>query len=125
MGNNTQAALAARKCPVMLRPLGMACRHHMLQATNGVNVHRGRFSLWFSTGAQRLADSRGENRWSKIVSATKVARLSRNIVAQLFSARKSGKSTKSENPFPVLWPVGRVSMESGFRNRQNAGFAGV
>ncbi|MEA7520346.1 triphosphoribosyl-dephospho-CoA synthase, partial [Salmonella enterica subsp. enterica serovar Virginia] len=26
---------------VMLRPLGMACENDMLQATNGVNTHRG------------------------------------------------------------------------------------
>ncbi len=40
MGNNT-AALAAENVLVMLRPLGMACENDMLQATNGVNTHRG------------------------------------------------------------------------------------
>lgn len=71
MGNNT-AALAAENVLVMLRPLGMACENDMLQATNGVNTHRGAifaFGLLSAAIGRLLAR---ENRWSKIVSATRL-----------------------------------------------------
>ncbi len=55
MGNNT-AALAAENVLVMLRPLGMACENDMLQATNGVNTHRGAI---FAFGLLSAVESRG------------------------------------------------------------------
>ncbi|WP_232807961.1 triphosphoribosyl-dephospho-CoA synthase [Salmonella enterica] len=56
MGNNT-AALAAENVLVMLRPLGMACENDMLQATNGVNTHRGAIFAFGLSGARGEAES--------------------------------------------------------------------
>lgn len=61
MGNNT-AALAAENVLVMLRPLGMACENDMLQATNGVNTHRGAIFafglLWPTSRAGRTVGAK-------------------------------------------------------------------
>lgn len=87
MGNNT-AALAAENVLVMLRPLGMACENDMLQATNGVNTHRGAiFAFGLLSAAIGRLLARGEPLEQNRI-CDQVARLSRNIVAQELSAKK-------------------------------------
>ncbi len=115
MGNNT-AALAAENVPVMLRPLGMACENDMLQATNGVNTHRGAiFAFGLLSAAIGRLLARGEPLEQNRI-CDRVARLSRNIVAHELSARKAGKLTKSETHFQCYGLSGaRGEAESGFR----------
>ncbi|ONF88730.1 triphosphoribosyl-dephospho-CoA synthase [Salmonella enterica subsp. enterica serovar Typhimurium] len=84
MGNNT-AALAAENVLVMLRPLGMACENDMLQATNGVNTHRGAiFAFGLLSAAIGRLLARGEPLEQNRI-CDQVARLSRNIVAHELS----------------------------------------
>lgn len=98
MGNNT-AAVAAENVLVMLRPLGMACENDMLQATNGVNTHRGAiFAFGLLSAAIGRLLARGEPLEQNRI-CDQVARLSRNIVAHELSAKKAGKLTKSETHF--------------------------
>jgi triphosphoribosyl-dephospho-CoA synthase len=40
MGHDT-AAIVPEQVLMMLRPVGMACENDMLEATGGVNTHRG------------------------------------------------------------------------------------
>lgn len=115
MGNNT-AALAAENVLVMLRPLGMACENDMLQATNGVNTHRGAiFAFGLLSAAIGRLLARGEPLEQNRI-CDQVARLSRNIVAHELSAKKAGKLTKSETHFQCYGLSGaRGEAESGFR----------
>lgn len=115
MGNNT-AALAAENVLVMLRPLGMACENDMLQATNGVNTHRGAiFAFGLLSAAIGRLLARGEPLEQNRI-CDQVARLSRNIVAHELSAKKAGKLTKSEAHFQCYGLSGaRGEAESGFR----------
>ncbi len=78
----------------MLRPLGMACENDMLQATNGVNTHRGAiFAFGLLSAAIGRLLARGEPLEQNRI-CDQVARLSRNIVAHELSAKKSGKTDK-------------------------------
>ncbi|QUI96950.1 triphosphoribosyl-dephospho-CoA synthase [Salmonella enterica subsp. enterica serovar Weltevreden] len=106
---------------VMLRPLGMACENDMLQATNGEYPSRGDFR--WPTGHAAIGHfSRRENRWSKIVSATRLLALVRYCCPRALS-RKAGKTDKSETHFSVMACRARGRSGKRFRTRQNAGFA--
>lgn len=60
MGHDT-AAVAPEQVLMMLRPVGMACENDMLEATGGVNTHRGAIFAFglLSAAAGRLV-SKGE-----------------------------------------------------------------
>ncbi|MFW8505907.1 triphosphoribosyl-dephospho-CoA synthase, partial [Klebsiella pneumoniae] len=62
MGHDT-AAVAPEHVLMMLRPVGMACENDMLEATGGVNTHRGAIFAFglLSAAAGRLV-AKGEPR---------------------------------------------------------------
>lgn len=115
MGNST-AQLEAENVLVMLRPLGMACENDMLQATGGVNTHRGAifaFSL-LSAAIGRIVARQEALEQNRI--CDQVARLCRNIVARELSPGKGRKLTKGEAHFLRFGLSGaRGEAESGFR----------
>lgn len=115
MGNST-AQLEAENVLVMLRPLGMACENDMLQATGGVNTHRGAifaFSL-LSAAIGRIVARQEALEQNRI--CDQVARLCRNIVARELSSGKGRKPTTGEVHFLRFGLSGaRGEAESGFR----------
>lgn len=115
MGNST-AGLSADAVLPMLRPLGMACENDMLQATDGVNTHRGAIFAFglLSAAIGRLVASDLPLEQNRI--CNQVARLCRNMVARELSTHKKGSLTKGEAHFFRFGLSGaRGEAESGFR----------
>ncbi|EMG9277626.1 TPA: triphosphoribosyl-dephospho-CoA synthase CitG [Enterobacter cloacae] len=114
MGRNT-AKLEAESVLPMVRPLGMACESDMLQATGGVNTHRGAIFAFglLSTAIGRsvaVGEMPEQNRL-----CMQVARLCRNIVARELSSNAQKEPSKSEAHFLRYGFAGaRGEAESGF-----------
>lgn len=115
MGSST-SKLDPQIVLVMIRPLGLACENDMLQATDGVNTHRGAIFAFglLSTAIGRLV-AQGESLSQHHICDT-VASLCRDMVARELSLEKGGKLSKGEQHFLRYGLTGaRGEAESGFR----------
>ena len=100
----------------MLRPVGMACETDMLEATGGVNTHRGAIFAFglLSAAAGRLV-ARGEPVEQHRV-CDRVARFCRGLVGRELSSPEGMKVSKGEGHFLRYGLSGaRGEAESGFR----------
>jgi triphosphoribosyl-dephospho-CoA synthase len=115
MGNSTASA-KDEAVLTMLRPLGVACEHDMLQATNGVNTHRGAiFAFGLLSAALGRLIAKGEPLEQNRL-CDQVARFCHNMVARELSAQHGGEASKSEAHFLRFGMAGaRGEAESGFR----------
>ena len=98
MGHDT-AAVAPEQVLMMLRPVGMACENDMLEATGGVNTHRGAIFAFglLSAAAGRLV-SKGEPIEQHRL-CDQVARFCRGMVMQELSSAGGERLSKGEAHF--------------------------
>ncbi|MCL0229113.1 triphosphoribosyl-dephospho-CoA synthase, partial [Klebsiella pneumoniae] len=98
MGHDT-AAVAPDQVLMMLRPVGMACENDMLEATGGVNTHRGAIFAFglLSAAAGRLV-SKGEPIEQHRL-CDQVARFCRGMVMQELSSAGGERLSKGEAHF--------------------------
>lgn len=114
MGHDT-AAVAPEQVLMMLRPVGMACENDMLEATGGVNTHRGAIFAFglLSAAAGRLV-SKGEPIEQHRL-CDQVARFCRGMVMQELSSASGERLSKGEMHFLRYGFSGaRGEAESGF-----------
>lgn len=114
MGHDT-AAVAPEQVLMMLRPVGMACENDMLEATGGVNTHRGAIFAFglLSAAAGRLV-SKGEPIEQHRL-CDQVARFCRGMVMQELSSAGGERLSKGEAHFLRYGLSGaRGEAESGF-----------
>ena len=108
--------IAPEQVLMMLRPVGMACETEMLQATGGVNTHRGAI---FAFGLLAAAAGRLTARNEPIEQhrlCEEVARFCRGMVANELSDAGVRKMTRGEAHFLRYGLSGaRGEAESGFR----------
>lgn len=115
MGHDT-ANITPEQVLTMLRPVGMACETDMLEATGGVNTHRGAIFAFglLSAAAGRLV-ARGEPVEQHRV-CDRVARFCRGLVGRELSSPEGMKVSKGEGHFLRYGLSGaRGEAESGFR----------
>ncbi|WP_417640108.1 triphosphoribosyl-dephospho-CoA synthase CitG, partial [Klebsiella aerogenes] len=115
MGHDT-AAIVPEQVLMMLRPVGMACENDMLEATGGVNTHRGAIFAFglLSAAAGRLV-SKGEPIEQHRL-CDQVTRFCRGMVMQELSASSGEPLSKGEAHFLRYGLSGaRGEAESGFR----------
>ena len=115
MGHDT-ANITPEQVLTMLRPVGMACETDMLEATGGVNTHRGAIFAFglLSAAAGRLV-ARGEPVEQHRV-CDQVARFCRGLVGRELSSPEGMKVSKGEGHFLRYGLSGaRGEAESGFR----------
>lgn len=109
------ATMTPKQVLMMLRPVGMACENDMLEATGGVNTHRGAIFAFglLSAAAGRLV-SRGEPIEQHRL-CDQVARFCRGMVMQELSATSGERISKGEIHFLRYGFSGaRGEAESGF-----------
>ncbi|WP_368528371.1 triphosphoribosyl-dephospho-CoA synthase CitG [Enterobacter cloacae] len=115
MGNST-AKLQAENVLAMIRPLGMACENDMLQATGGVNTHRGAIFAFglLCTAIGRICAAGDIPEQHRI--CDRVAQICRGLVARELSSPEEGHVSKGEAHFLRYGLSGaRGEAESGFR----------
>ncbi|CAH5667458.1 2-(5''-triphosphoribosyl)-3'-dephosphocoenzyme-A synthase [Klebsiella oxytoca] len=114
MGHDT-ANITPEQVLTMLRPVGMACETDMLEATGGVNTHRGAiFAFGLLCAAAGRLVARGEPVEQHRV-CDQVARFCRGLVARELSSSEGKKVSKGEGHFLRYGPPGaRGEAESGF-----------
>ena len=114
MGHDT-ANITPEQVLTMLRPVGMACETDMLEATGGVNTHRGAiFAFGLLCAAAGRLVARGEPVEQHRV-CDQVARFCRGLVARELSSSEGKKVSKGEGHFLRYWLSGaRGEAESGF-----------
>ncbi|MDU2776093.1 MAG: triphosphoribosyl-dephospho-CoA synthase, partial [Klebsiella grimontii] len=115
MGHDT-ANISPEQVLTMLRRVGMACETDMLEATGGVNTHRGAIFAFglLSAAAGRLV-ARGEPVEQHRV-CDRVARFCRGLVGRELSSPEGMKVSKGEGHFLRYGLSGaRGEAESGFR----------
>lgn len=115
MGHDT-ANIAPEQVLMMIRPVGIACEADMLEATCGVNTHRGAIFAFglLSAAAGRLV-ARGEPIEQHRV-CEQVARFCRGLVRRELSSPEGGRMSKGESHFLRYGLSGaRGEAEHGFR----------
>ena len=114
MGHDT-ANITPEQVLTMLRPVGMACETDMLEATGGVNTHRGAiFAFGLLCAAAGRLVARGEPVEQHRV-CDQVARFCRGLVARELSSSEGKKVSKGEGRFLRYGLSGaRGEAESGF-----------
>lgn len=115
MGYDT-ANISPEQVLMMIRPVGMACEADMLEATCGVNTHRGAIFAFglLSAAAGRLV-ARGEPIEQHRV-CEQVARFCRGLVRRALSSPEGGRISKGESHFLRYGLSGaRGEAENGFR----------
>ena len=114
MGHDT-AAVAPEQVLMMLRPVGMACENDMLEATGGVNTHRGAiFACGLLSAAAGRLVSKGEPIEQHRL-CDQVARFCRGMVMQELSSAGGERLSKGEAHFLRYGLSGaRGEAESGF-----------
>ncbi|HCH7900246.1 TPA: triphosphoribosyl-dephospho-CoA synthase CitG, partial [Klebsiella oxytoca] len=114
MGHDT-ANITPEQVLTMLRPVGMACETDMLEATGGVNTHRGAiFAFGLLCAAAGRLVARGEPVEQHRV-CDQVARFCRGLVARELSSSEGKKVSKGEGHFLRYGLSGaRGEAESGF-----------
>ncbi|MFL3319462.1 triphosphoribosyl-dephospho-CoA synthase CitG [Klebsiella michiganensis] len=115
MGHDT-ANITPEQVLTMLRPVGMACETDMLEATGGVNTHRGAiFAFGLLCAAAGRLVARGEPVEQHRV-CDRVARFCRGLVGRELSSPEGMKVSKGEEHFLRYGLSGaRGEAESGFR----------
>ncbi|WP_374043498.1 MULTISPECIES: triphosphoribosyl-dephospho-CoA synthase CitG [Klebsiella] len=115
MGHDT-ANIVSDQVLMMLRPVGMACETDMLEATGGVNTHRGAIFAFglLSAAIGRLVAWREPVEQHRV--CDQVARFCRGLVGRELSACEGKKVSKGEGHFLRYGLSGaRGEAESGFR----------
>lgn len=114
-GYLTREQTAAKVLP-RLRPMGMEAEKSMLQATNGVNTHKGAI---FSIGLLCAAAGRlSPEEWSADAICSTAAAISSGVTKELASAQQSHPTTAGEQIYA------RYGIQ-GVRGQAEAGFPAV
>lgn len=100
----------------IIRPMGMACEQAMLEATGGVNTHKGGI---FALGLLCFAAGRVKNLCADSL-CCEVSNICRGLVARELAARR-GQATAGERQYQLYGMTGaRGEAESGFATVRRA-----